>query len=224
MLPKIGFKVYGALEVYARVIRPWKQFASRPKSVVWRDAARLGRNVLWSLETLPAREEGWSAVPATAAEIAGAAFESRRPKSFCAGRRSAELLEYLLECPIARCSLFAMSRNGAPCGYFLLNKVGGQCRIIDLSVNSDDECDWRPAYRLALRTAAAARDVCEVSAVASLPWVAAILRESGFRLRDTWPVLLFDPQRVLEKRPTIVLQMVDCDAFYLHDEAFPYLT
>jgi len=49
LLPKIGFKPYGTLEYYARVIRPFRQYRQRPRPSPLREIARLGRNTIWSM-------------------------------------------------------------------------------------------------------------------------------------------------------------------------------
>jgi hypothetical protein len=202
LLPKLGFKAYGTLEIYARVIRPWKQFVTRPRGALWREAARLGRNTFWSLARLPKPDRGWSAEPAVAT-----------------GR-----IAYMLACPAGDCRFYRISHNGTPCGYFSLNQVNGQCRIIDIDVDSDDRADLRAAYRLAASAAANLPETCEITAVSSLPWVAEILRQDGFRLSGDKPVVLYDPQSRLAGAPPPNLQMVDSDAFFLYITIYPFVT
>jgi hypothetical protein len=225
VLPKIGFRRYSQLEYYARVVRPWRQYRTRPRSSAFREWLRLGRNLAWSLSPLPRAAGNWSAAPVSSA---GAWLDKLvshcQPSIASWGLRSAEMVNYLLACPAAACRLFSLQRDNVACGYFVLNQVGGQFRVVDLVVNSDAQADWRNACRLAFRTAAAASDCCEVVYAVSLPWLGEILRECGFQRRNIRPVLVFDPQRVLADAPPLHLQMVDSDAFFLHDPSYPFLT
>ena len=220
LLSRIGFKPYGTLDMYARVIRPWKQFTSRPHGAAWREAARLGRNAIWSLAGLPEPEGGWSTEPAGRAdELPAAALQT-----FCVGRHSADQVNYLLDCPAAACRYYRLVKNGVPRGYFLLNRVGGQCRIIAVQVDSEDRRDWRPAYRAAARTAAELATTCEVTAASALPWLSEILEQDGFRRRGEKPIMLYDPGARLANAAPLHVQPIDSDAFFLYSKPCPFVT
>ena len=220
LLPRIGFKPYGRLDTYARVIRPWQQFTSRPHGAAWREAARLGRNALWSLVQLPEPEGGWSTEPAgRAGELPAAAVQT-----FWVGRRSAEQLNYLLDCPAAACKYYRLVKNGSPRGYFLLNSVDGQCRIIAVQVDSDDPRDWRSAYRASARTAAELTPTCEITAASALPWLGEMLEQDGFRKRGEKPIVLYDPDGRLADAAPLHVQMIDSDAFFLYGKSYPFVT
>jgi hypothetical protein len=220
LLPKIGFAPYGTLETYARVIRPWNQFACRPRGALWRELARLGRNTAWSLGKLPKPDGGWSVQPATRAYE----FPPAPPRTYGIGRRSADHINYLLGCPAAACRYYVLVKSGVPRGYFVLNPVGGQCRIVDVRVHSEERCDWQSAYRCAARAAAELASTCEVTVASALPWVAEILRRDGFRQRGEKPVVLYDPAGRLRGAPPLHLQMVDSDAFFLYSPSYPFVT
>ena len=221
LLPKIGFRPYATFCTYACVVRPWKQFRTRPHGPAWREFARLGRNTSWSLHKVPSPPSGWSAEPAARVEDP---LPVARASTFSPGHRSAPLLNYLLACPAAACRYFRVFRDAALCGYFLLNQVAGQCRIIDLRVESDHPGDWRSAYRLAVRTASALEETCEVIVVSALPWLNEMLQQDGLRLRDERPVVLHDPHGRLAGAPPLHLQMVDSDAFFLYSRSYPFVT
>jgi len=222
VLPRLKFRPHTSLEVYARIVRPWKQFRSRPRSSGWRDLARLGRNTFWSLRSLPT-QSGWSALSVPRAD---SRLDSMQlPLAVCCRtRKSAEGVNYVLECPAARGALFYLLRGGETLGYFVLSQLGGQCRITDLYVGSEREPDWRAAFRIAARTAAGSPDTCEIATVSSLPWISRLLSEDGFKLRDVKPVMLFDPESKFANTPPLSIQMVDSDAFFLGDHADPFLT
>lgn len=48
IMPKIGFEKRGELLTYARVLKPWRQFQTRPGSKNGKAIARLLRNLAWS--------------------------------------------------------------------------------------------------------------------------------------------------------------------------------
>jgi hypothetical protein len=225
LLPRIGFKSYGTLDYYARVVRPFRQYRQRSRTSPLREVARLGRNIIWSMpRPWPVRHE-WSSAPSERAGVWLDELVSRcAPQTYCPGRRSAALVNYLLECPAAACRLYSLSRNGARQGYFILNEVHGQTRIVDLFINSGESAEWESAYRAAFRAAASLAATCEVVAATSLPWLAEALRSCGFRKRDSRPVMLYDPRRLLDGVPPLQIRMVDSDAFYMHDLSYPFIT
>jgi hypothetical protein len=225
VLPKLGFRPYAQLEYYARVVRPWRQYRTRPRPSVLRELLRFGRNLAWSLQPSSPPDESWSAEPATSAGAWLDELVSQwQPAKVSWGFRSAELVNYVLLCPAARCRVFSIRRAGVPRGYFVLNQIGGQVRIVDLLVSSESQADWRNACQLAFRIASAASGCCEVVFAVSLPWLAAILRECGFHQRHVRPVLVYDRDQVLAGAPPLHLQMVDSDAFFLPGPSYPFLT
>ncbi len=225
LLPKMGFKPYGTFEYYGRVIRPIRQYRERPKPSVLRENARLGRNVLWSLLPLGSPTREWSVARL---ERAGAWLDELVaqyvPKTFCPGRRSSAFVNYLLDCPAATCSLYSVTCNGILRAYFILNEVRGQTRVVDMFLNSEEPAGWESVCRLALKTAASLATTCEVVAATSLPWLASVFRRCGFRKCNDRAIMVYDSQRLLSNAPPLQIQMVDSDAFYLHDLSYPFLT
>jgi hypothetical protein len=219
LLPRIGFKQYGTLVTYARVIRPWKQFTLRPHGAAWREAARLGRNAIWSLAGLPEPDGEWSW------ELAGRADESAAAlRTVCVGKHSAAQLNYLLDCPAAACRYYRLSKNGIRRGYFLLNPVAGQCRVAAVQIDSEDPRDWRSAYRASARAAAELPATCEVTVASALPWLAEILEQDGFRNRGEKPIMLYDPGRRLTDAAPLHVQPIESDAFFLYSKSYPFVT
>jgi hypothetical protein len=224
LLPKLGFRPHGTFDMFARVVRPWRQYRSRPQRAGWRDIARLVRNAMWSIKPLAVSEHEWRATPASDVnDLPDQAF--RVPAStFCFGVRSALWLQHLLDCPVMNCSLFTLSKANVPRGYFLLNQIAGQCRIADLAVDSEAPRDWEAAYRVAVYTAGRRKTTCEISAVSSLPWLSDALRSIGFRLRRQSQVMLYDPAQRLVNAPPLHLRMTDSDCCFLYEEMHPFLT
>lgn len=224
LLPRLGFRAQGVQRFYAKVLRPWTQFRSRPISSPLREAARLARNTLWSLGA-PCVPEGWEARPTReAGETVDRLTSSWKPRSYCAGKRSAAWLNYILRCPIGKIQLYNLCRRGEIAGYFILNTLKGHCRIIDLFLEQESPESWRLAYSLALQCANSIPTICEVVATASLSWTGEVLESLGFRLRQEKPIFIYDPGRRLEGLPPLQVQMMDSDAFFLHDPSYLYLT
>jgi hypothetical protein len=225
LLPKLGFQQYGTMRYYARPVRPLYQFAARPKRSFCREMARLARNTLWALPPFKDAGTRWSAMPILKAgpwldELA----QTPLGNSASPGIRSSALVNYFLACPAGRCRLYSIAFDGSACGYFLLNEVRGQTRIIDLFVQSPKIANWEAAYRLAFRSALALPGTCEVVAATPLLWLAAIFRHCGMRERSARPVLLYDPKGLLYAVPPLHFQMTDSDAFFLYSPSFPFLT
>jgi hypothetical protein len=210
LLPRIGFQARGAVGIYGRVVRPWRQFRTRPKTGLLRDAARLLRNSAWTFTNPHPANSG------TVHQVIEPLTEMSD-----LGRPTAEILDYILQIPVATCSLYRFKSTVVP-GYFLLSATRGQCRIADIFVDSQSISDWREAYRLALAQAAAAPDTCEITVFGSLGWVSELLEDQGFRKRDELPVMVFDPSGRLSE--PLHLQMIDSDYFFRFDPVFPYLT
>jgi hypothetical protein len=208
VLPKIGFKPYGTVEIFARPVRPWRQFQTRPRPSLLREAARLAHHALWNCVPRHAAPAEWTTQPTARATLE------------FPGARSAAVVNYILECPIADLKYFVISHHGTPSGYFLLNLCSGQCRIVDIFTTSD----WQAAYRLAIHTAAALPETCEISAFSSLPRTGVLLRGEAFQKRAERPVMAYDPDARLQNASPLNLQMVDSDAFFLYSPSYPYLT
>jgi hypothetical protein len=224
LLPRIGFKRYGTQQLYAKVIRPWTQFRSQPFSSPIRDLARLVRNIGWSVggQRLTA---GWSIKCISAPDqTIDELLSSWKPHSYCSGRRSAAFINYILGCPIANNRFFLIHRDGRPAGYFILNLVGRQSRIIDVFLDCEERAAWQAAYALAVQQASGLRGVCEIVGVASLPWLSELFTRAGFRLRQEKPIFLYDPRNQYGSLPPLLIQMVDSDAFFLYSPSYPYFT
>ena len=52
------------------------------------------------------------------------------------GLRTAALFHYFMACPAAEVDGHLLERGHTPAGYFLLSRIGGQCRIADLWIRS----------------------------------------------------------------------------------------
>ncbi|MGH9968272.1 MAG: hypothetical protein ACREBG_10635 [Pyrinomonadaceae bacterium] len=221
VVPRIGFQQAGDVTTFARVVRPWKQFRTRPQETIGRSAARLLRNTAWSRATGGAVDRGWSITRVGSFdELPEVTNGSGYPTPW----RGSRYLNYWLSTPAAEIAGFVISLQDHFFGYFLLSKVGGQARIADIRLLSEKPADWANAYRLAASIAAEDPEVCETLTIASTPLARQALLESGFRDRGSVPVFFSDPKKKLPHVPPLFLNMIDGDGAYLYDAAYPYVT
>jgi hypothetical protein len=225
LLPKLDFRPYGSLRYFSRVIRPLRQFCARPKQSVRREVLRFARNTVWTLPSLKRAGTGWVAIQeARAGGWLDDLVSSCKFAAFSSGARSSALVNYLLDCPAARGSLYAVTRKNQPCGYFLLNEVHGQTRVIDLFVRSTDPEAWEAASTLALGVAAGLPGTCEVVTASAMEWLDDVFRRCGMREREARPVLLYDSRGLLAGAPPLHIQMIDSDAFLMYVPSHLFLT
>ena len=126
-------------------------------------------------------------------------------------------------CPAASIVCFTLLENGRARGFFLLGRVRGQARILDLRIDSDRPEDWTPAYRAAVDAAARDPLSCEVIAQAPPGIARQALEQNRFRVRDRRPVFVCDPENRLGGHPPQV-GMLDDDSAAFDFPEYPYVT
>ncbi len=223
ILPKIGYRQVGEFKLHARVVRPWLQFRSTPDPS-WKAPLRLLRNAMWSLPSLPALPKGWHVSRISRFDSSLESVLHRTAPEVFTSRRTVLGLNYILSCPAASFSAFVVSQSQRPCGYFLLSQVGKQTRIVDLHVESEDSEAWMAACILAERTAAEIPETCEIVAGFSMGQVNEVFGQMGFRLRESMPVLCYDPKKLLDAGSALNVSLLDGDACFIADPRNPYLT
>ena len=127
--------------------------------------------------------------------------------------RTPESLGYSLACPAANVEAYLLEREQAP-GYYLLSRVGRQCRIADLWIRSADRQAWADAYDDAAAAARTDSDTTEVTAAASSPLQTGALEQAGYRRTHSEPVFVLDPGRLLEDRNDLAVSLLENDGFY----------
>lgn len=201
IMPRIGFRHLGNQNIYARVLRPWRQHRTRPREPLHRALPRLVRNVAWSAApAVPLR--GWRVRRAESVDDTAAS--------------------HVMKCPAARASVWLLQHPGGRNGYFVLSLVDGQMRIARLRIESETAADWAAAYSLAAATALNEPEACEVAALSSSRRVNEALEANGFHFRAQRPVFLYDPQRLVANAAALDFDMLDDDMSYLHLPGYPY--
>jgi hypothetical protein len=215
VIPKLGFKQAGRIDSYARVVRPFQQYRRRPSQGLPRDAARLVRNFLWSFAPQPSIPSGWSTK-----QVQSFAASGVLPSPDSAPARSAEFLNYWLACPACPVKGYTIEAKGEPLGHFLLAKVGGQTRILDLRIAGEN---WPAGFQVATAAAMADPDTSEIFAVSTKPAVSDALLQAGFRRRGGVPIFFRDPANLVPPGG-LLWNLADDDTGYIHDPQHPFST
>ena len=211
VIPELGFAPYGSLEYFVRIIRPLKRYLERsfPSGSNWKDLARLARNAVWRVSPLLPAPEAWSVKPVSRFEAG--AWYNWPTSTLTLTRRDPDVLNYWLRCPRGAFSGFELFFAGQRCGYFLLNKIAGQTRIVDLRVGAEEPQAWQAAFTLASRAAAEDPDTSEIFAVASNPLVKEAIRRNGFRKRHQAPLFIYDPGNLMADHRPLHWNPIDDD-------------
>jgi hypothetical protein len=214
VLPMIGFQARGERYRYTRVLRPWRHFRrANPKD--WKSPLRLVRDYRdWGRAMadvghtpIARRVDGFDGVPAEVFPD-----PSITHQVVCA--RTPESLNYFLASPAAQVDAYLLEREHTPAGYFLLSRIGCQCRIADLWIRSADGRRWTEAYAVAAAVARTDSHITEVTAAAALPLQAGALQQAGYRRAHAEPVFVLDPGRLLGDRNDLAVGLLENDGYY----------
>lgn len=213
VLPKIGFQVHVERHRYTRVLRPWRNFRQATKD--WKSPLRLARD--YRELARPALDAGHVLVVRRVDSFEGAAAgifpdPSITQQVVCA--RTPASLHYSLACPAAQMDAYLLERDHAPAGYFLLSRVGCQCRIADLWLRSPDGQGWAEAYAVATATAGMDPHIAEVTAAVSSPLETGALQQAGYRHTHGEPVFVLDPGSLLGGRDDLAVSLLENDGYY----------
>src|ERR1700720_54314 len=97
ILPKLGYRHVCDLRLYARVLRPWRQFQTDPFPRGWKAPLRLTRNLLWSASPIRDAPHDWSERPIDTFDSSlQPLFDARATSTFLCSRRTPELMNYYL--------------------------------------------------------------------------------------------------------------------------------
>lgn len=211
VLPKIGFRSVDGVPAFARWVRPWKEFRTRPKTS--RSALRLlhglshwrSRRVVKDWDSVPVKEFSPSLEP----------LLNRRwnSETFC--RRTVENLNYMLQCPAVEMQGFLLRRNKTVVGYFVVAKTGWEARLLDICVGSDQPEDWQSGVSTAVHAVGSDPRVCRIFAWAVAPKLQDCLVQNGFWRQEEKPIVVRDPKNLLAGVFPLNLQMFDGESAYL---------
>lgn len=214
LLPRIGFAARVERHAYARVLRPWGNFRQQERKN-WKSPLRLARD-LRDLAR-PAADAG-STVTARHVErpedMPLEAFPNPSEMQQVVCERNPALCGYMLACPAAKTDAYLLEHGHAPAGAFLLSRVGTECRIADLWVNSTDAQAWAGAYAAATAAARVHPGVTKITVAASLSLQTRAIERAGFRRTQTEPVFVRDPNRLLGDRHDLAISLLENDGYF----------
>lgn len=221
IMPRMGFQQRASLPVYARVLRPWQQYRTRPSGLGWKEPVRIARNSLWRMSRL-APAEGWAAQLIGPEHPLFSTLQEGTDSRLWV--RTGDFMRYMLRCPGVAVRCFALVRDGLLQGYFVLNRVAGQSRIAELRLSSQQESDWTSACSVVVRTAMQDPETCELVGMGTSPLINASFESNQFRVRDHWPLFVYDPKAQLTDEAVLQVSMLDGDASFFSNPEYPYLT
>jgi len=225
ILPRLGYRHVCDLRLYARVLRPWRQFRTDPFPRGWKAPLRLARNLIHSLASIPDAPRDWSERRIDTFESSlQPLFDARANSTFLCSRRTPELMNYYMRCPSAVFTAALLLRAGVPLGWYVLSRVAGQTRIADIWVDSGSAADWAAGYILALRAASSDPAAYEIVASASIPPAIDGVTRAGFRFHHAEPVFVLDPRKLFAAAESLNVTFLESDLAYGSDPTYPYLT
>jgi hypothetical protein len=213
VLPKIGFQARTEVRHYTRVLRPWRHFRTADRKD-WKSPLRLARD--YQELRRPSRDVGRSLTARRVTSFDHAPAEALPDPSItsqvvCA--RTPQSLGYFLACPAAKIEAYLLERAQTPVGYFLLSRVGRQCRIADLWVRAADRQAWAQAYATAGAAARTGPQTTEVTVAASATLQTSALEDAGYRQTHAEPVFVLDLDGRLGPHDFTV-SLLENDGFY----------
>jgi hypothetical protein len=218
ILPRVGFRPMGCVTGYVRTLHPLRLLKGGGLSSGWRIVPRIARSFAWALRAPGTHSAGWLARRIGADEVSSIAGVLPVPaRGMAVLERSAASLSYVLSCPVVPMALFALEQAGRVRGYFLLACAPGQVRIADCWVDSDEPADWRAMILCAVEQARRDRQAAEVVIWANDALLAQVLPSCGFHARLEVPIQLRPADASCMPPLPLRVQMLDCDAAYLHE-------
>ena len=216
VLPKIGFQARAERYGYTRVLHPWRHFQQGQKD--WKSPLRLARDLGELRRATQAVGPTLKALRLKSfAGVAAEAFPDPSVTQQVVCARTPESLGYVMACPAAQMEAHLLERDRQPVGYFLLSRLGCQCRIADLWIRSPHGQAWAEAYATAATAAIASGThphTSAITAAASLPLETSALEQAGYRRTHSEPVFVLDPERRLGDRNDLVLNLLENDGYY----------
>jgi hypothetical protein len=216
ILPHLGFLPCGKAMSYVRTLRPLRILTPSVHNH-WRLLPRLVRSAYWTLTAPSIDTDGWHARRIASNETATISTVLPAPtRDMAVLERTESLLRYVLQCPGVPMELFALERDDAVRGYFLLGFAPGQARLVDCWMQSADPADWRALLNCAVAQAKRRSRVAEIVGWASDPMLSRCMLECGFHARGAQEVRLLAADKSNFPSATVRLQMLDDDSAYRH--------
>jgi len=218
VMPKMRFETRQTIGTYRRLSNPLLR-GDTPKD--WKTPARMGRDLLRRASQGSLSGSGRLNARRIQSFVSSAGDEIPMPEPALPDRvvsvRTAEFLDYILQCPSARMEAYVFEDEFRSRGYCVLSRVGTEARIADLWIQAaGPEAGWREAVSLATELAESQACGSVTIRASAPPELRLALVEQGFRLEGESPFFVKDPQKKLPPAGVeFQFSMIDNDAAYL---------
>jgi hypothetical protein len=211
VIPKLGFKSVGNLQLFRRVVKPIKRFMAR-KPTSLRPWAGLVKDVA-QLRVAPAHDDRWKIQDVLRFdESINDVLRAAEPDGIHP-ERDAAFLNYVLDCPAVPVHGHLLLRDGNRMGYAVTSETGATCRIAELRLASSVAQDWTAAYAAITRHLAQKENCVEVSASDQFSHSAHGLMGAGFSSYTTSQVSILPGS--ISFRGRLSVGQLEYDGFYL---------
>jgi hypothetical protein len=212
IVPKLGFRPLAEATVYARWIRPWREFLGREKNV--RALQRLAHGIIHSATEESIDRGAWRTTPVSRFDERVAPVLNFQPLGKSIFRRTVGALNHMLDCPLVRMRGYSLTENDRLRGYAIVAYLGWEARIVDIRIDSERSDEWAWAYGAVASTAREDRSVCRIRAMVAIDVQAQALQRNGFWINQREPFLLFSPKKRLPTLP-LDLQYFESDLAFV---------
>jgi hypothetical protein len=209
-------EMYAEIAVFERIVRPFGR-ALASVSALWKDPLRRVNKLARQVAASAPSTDDWKATRVVAFGDEMLPILRCPPVTvFTPCLRSPELLNYMLRCPASAVAGYQIAYKGTLRGHFLLAEVGGEARIADLSINSDQLEEWAACYALAAEVVESDHLMSHSVSAAGCPqFVRDALTSAGFQLQKTIPVLVANARPLPPQSISPHFNLMDWDAAYL---------
>lgn len=211
IVPKLGFRQFTEAMIYARWIRPWREFWQREKSV--RAVQRLGHAVVHGLRFAPLRPGGWTARETARFDAQIERVIAFRPIRRTTFARTLAALNHMLDCTRSPMRGYLLEAAGKVRGYGIVAFIDWEARIVDINIDSEDAEHWVAAYGALATAVRREPNVCRIRAMSAVPEQQRALERNGFWVNQHEPFMLYDPKSRAPELP-LDLQFFESDLGY----------
>jgi len=209
---KLGFRPVLEARVYARWVRPLKEFWLRPKTgrtalrllhgLAHAPFGRLAKAGRWEISRVPRFDETTRSVLTSG------------PRPYGVAERTVAQLNHRLQCPAVATRGYVLRRLDKIEGYAIASVGTWEAKIVDIRLQSDDPQDWAAAYALVTDTLRREPAVCRISALASVPPLRKALEANSYWVSRVEPVSFYDPKRLVDGLLPVDIQFFESDLSY----------
>jgi hypothetical protein len=212
MTARLGFRPLVEARVYARCVRPVKEFWRRPKSAraVLRLLHGLGRVAVSGL----AARDGWTATPVRRFDASVERVLKATPRLYSVAERTLAQVNHRLECPASDTRGYVLRRSSRVLGCAVATVGQWEAKILDLRLASEDPRDWAAAYAALSAALSQEPSVCRIFALASVPRLEQALEANGYWVSRVQPVAAYDPTHAMERLLPLDIQFFESDLGY----------